>query len=161
MHFASCFGARMGFTVLSGSPLCSRCGLVLWISLLTSPNSGGRNSWGGFEVSKRDFWVYFFLLVLLFLRSNLFFPRCPATRATFDTRDKERGLPPDRIIRGQAAAERHRLDHPGWIKQHVPPHPGLDHPGTKGDQTPQTGKSGVEQAVGATAPTTRKTRDTW
>ena len=36
--------------------------------------------------------------------------------------------PPDWIIRGQAAAERHGLDHPGWIKQHEPPHPGLDQP---------------------------------
>ena len=43
-------------------------------------------------------------------------------------RNKEHGLPPDWIIRGQAAAKRHRLDHPGWIKQHEPPHPGLDHP---------------------------------
>ena len=25
-----------------------------------------KNSWGGFEVSKNDFWVYFFLLVCLF-----------------------------------------------------------------------------------------------
>ena len=43
-------------------------------------------------------------------------------------RNKEHGLPPDRIIRGQAAAERNGLDLPGWIKQHEPPQPGLDHP---------------------------------
>ena len=75
-------------------------------------------------------------------------------------RNKEHGLPSDWIIRGQAAAERHGLDHPRWIKQHEPPHPGLDHPGTKGGQTPRTGTSGVEQAAGATAPTTEKSRDT-
>ena len=51
--------------------------------------------------------------------------------------------------------------HPGSIKQHEPPHPGLDHLGKKGAQTPWTGTSGVEQAAGATAPTTRKWRDTW
>ena len=68
---------------------------------------------------------------------------------------------PDRSIRGQAAAERHGLDHPRWIKQHEPPHPGLDHPGTKGGQTPRTVTSGVQQAAGATAPTTRKSRETW
>ena len=44
--------------------------------------------------------------------------------------NKEQGLPPDWIIRGQAAAERQRLDVLGWSKQHEPPHPGLDHPGT-------------------------------
>ena len=42
MHFASCFGACTGFTVLSGFPLCSRCGLVVWMFLLTSPNSGAK-----------------------------------------------------------------------------------------------------------------------
>ena len=72
-----------------------------------------------------------------------------------------RNMPPVRSIRRQVAAERHGLDHPGWNKQHEPPQPGLDDPGTKGDQTPQTGTSGVEQAAGATAPTTRRSRDTW
>ena len=67
---------------------------------------------------------------------------------------------PDRSIRGQAAGERHGLDHPGWIKQHEPAHPGPDHPRTKGGKMPRTGSSGVEQAAGATAPTTRKLRDT-
>ena len=41
--------------------------------------------------------------------------------------NREHGLPPDWIIREQAAAERHGLDHPRWIKQYEPPHPGL-HP---------------------------------
>ena len=76
-------------------------------------------------------------------------------------RNKEHGLPPDWIIRGQEAAERDGLDHPGWIKRHQPQHPGRDHLGTKGGQTPRTGTSGVEQAAGATAPTTQKSRDTW
>ena len=82
-------------------------------------------------------------------------------RRAHSGRSKEHGLPPDWTIRGQAAVERHGLDHPGWIKQDEPPHPGLDHPGTKGGQTPRTGTSGVEQAAGATAPATRKSRDTW
>ena len=29
----------------------------------------------------------------------------------------------DWITRGQGAAERHRLKHPGWIRPHEPPHP--------------------------------------
>ena len=86
---------------------------------------------------------------------------CQAPRRAHPGRNKEHGLPPDRIRSGQAAAERHGLDHPGWIKQHEPRHAGLDYPGTKGGQTPRTGTSREEQAAGATAPTTQKSRDTW
>ena len=50
-----------------------------------------------------------------------------------------RGCPPlDWIIRGQVAARRHRLDPPGVIKQQEPPHPVMDHPGTRRGQTPRT-----------------------
>ena len=69
--------------------------------------------------------------------------------------------PPDWVIRGEATAKRHGLDHPGRIKQQEPPHPGLDHPGTRGSRTPRTGASGLDQAAGANAPTTRKSTDTW
>ena len=69
---------------------------------------------------------------------------------------RSRGCRPrDWIIRRQAAAERHGRDHPGRIKQQEPPHPGLAHPGTRGGLTPRTGTSGVDQAAGANAPTTR------
>ena len=67
--------------------------------------------------------------------------------------------PPDWIIRGQVAARRHGLDHPGRTKQPECPHPVLDHQGTRGGQTPRTGSSGVHQAAGATAPRTRFSRD--
>ena len=63
--------------------------------------------------------------------------------------------PPDWIIRGQAAARCHGLDHPGRIKLQEPPHPGLDHEGTRGGRAPRTGTSGVDHAAGATAPRTR------
>ena len=58
--------------------------------------------------------------------------------------------PPDWIIRGQAAAIRPRLDHPGRSKQQVPPLPRLDHPGTRGGLRPRTGSSGAEQEGAAT-----------
>ena len=67
--------------------------------------------------------------------------------------------PPEWIIRGQAAAERHGLDHPGRIKQQEPPHPGLDHPGTSGSRTPWTGSSGADQTAGAAAPRTGSSGD--
>ena len=60
--------------------------------------------------------------------------------------------PPDWIIRGQAAARRPGLEHPGRINQQPPPHPGLDHPGTSGGQTPRTESSRMELAAGAAAP---------
>ena len=63
-------------------------------------------------------------------------------------------LPPDWIIRGQVAARRHGLDQPGRIKEQQPPHPVLDHPGTRGGQTTRTGSSGEDQVAGATAPRT-------
>ena len=65
-------------------------------------------------------------------------------------RTRSRGCHPQKwIIWGQAAAERHRLDHPGRIKQQEPPHPGLDHPGTSGGQTRRTSAIGTEQGAGA------------
>ena len=69
--------------------------------------------------------------------------------------------PTDWIFRGQTAAERQGLDHPARFKQREPPHPGLDHPGKRGGLTPRTGTSGVDQAAGTNAPTTRKSMDTW
>ena len=45
--------------------------------------------------------------------------------------------PPDRIIRGQAAAKRPGLDHLGLVKQQDPAHPGLDHPGQNNKERPQ------------------------
>ena len=66
MHFASCFGARMGCTVLSGSPLCARCGLVVWISLLSLPNSGAKNH-GGDLRSVKTISVFIFSFGVFFV----------------------------------------------------------------------------------------------
>ena len=41
-------------------PFCSRCGLVVWISLLTSPNSSAKIHGGDLRSVKNDFCVYFF-----------------------------------------------------------------------------------------------------
>ena len=60
-----------------------------------------------------------------------------------------------------SSGDKRRRNATDWIKQHQPPHPGLDHPGTKGGQTPRTGAAGVGQTAAATAPTTQKWRDTW
>ena len=51
------------------------------------------------------------------------------------------------------------LQHPGRNKQQGLLPPGLDHPGTSGGQTPQTGSSGADQAVGAAAFRTGSSRD--
>ena len=58
--------------------------------------------------------------------------------------------PLDGIIRGQGTARHPGLDHPGWIRQQEPPHPGLDRQGTRGGQTSRTGSSGAEQEGTAT-----------
>ena len=68
--------------------------------------------------------------------------RCPGR--AHPGRNKAHGLPPDWIIRGQAAAQRHGLDHLGWIKQHEPPHPGLH-------QVMQWGKQEAEAEVKVTS----------
>ena len=51
------------------------------------------------------------------------------------------------------------LEHPGRNKQQRPPPPGLEHLRTSGGQTPQTGSSGVGQAVGTAAPRTGASGD--
>ena len=65
---------------------------------------------------------------------------------------RRRCRPPDWIIQGEAAAERQGLDHPGRIKQQEPPHPRLDHPGTRGGRTPRTGASAVDRQQEPTHP---------
>ena len=57
---------------------------------------------------------------------------------------------PDWIIRGQRAARRPRLEYPGWNRQQEPPHSRHDSRGTHGGQTPRTGASGPEQEGAAT-----------
>ena len=54
MHFASCFGARMGFTVLSGIPtlFSLRSGFPNFSADLAKQRR--KNSWGGFEFSKNQ-----------------------------------------------------------------------------------------------------------
>ena len=52
---------------------------------------------------------------------------------------------PDWITRGQRAARRLGLEHPGRNRQQEPPHPRHDSRGTRGGQTPRTGASGAEQ----------------
>ena len=74
---------------------------------------------------------------------------------------RRRCRPPDWIIRGEAAAERQGLDHPGRIKQQGAAAPQTGSSGDKGrPDTPDWSIRGG-QAAGANAPTTRKSTDTW
>ena len=93
---------------------------------------------------------------------------------------------PDWIIRGQGAARRPRLEHPGWIRQQEPTHPrhesqrtrvgqtpGLEHPGQKNKERPQppgpgkdglpprTGLPGADQPEGVPTPRAGASRGQW
>ena len=57
---------------------------------------------------------------------------------------------PSWIIRGQRAAKRPGLEHPGRNRQQEPPHPRHERGGTRGGQTPWTGACGAEQEGAAT-----------
>ena len=83
-HFTSGFGARTGCTVPSGSPLCSRRGLVVWISLLTSPNSGAKIH-GGDLRSVATISVFFFSFGASFSSFQLIL-----STLSSDTRDSRR-----------------------------------------------------------------------
>ena len=57
---------------------------------------------------------------------------------------------PDWIIRGQRAARRPGLEHPGWSRQQEPLHPRHESRGTRGGQTRLTGAFVAEQEGVAT-----------
>ena len=61
--------------------------------------------------------------------------------------------------RRRKESRRTGLEHTGRNRQRGPPPPGLEHLRTSGGQTPQTGSSGVGQAVGTAAPRTGASRD--
>ena len=78
--------------------------------------------------------------------------RCQATPKP--VRGAHEGPPPrsaPRPWRSGAAARRPGLEHSGRNKQHEPPPPGLDHPGTSGGLKPGTGSSGADRTAAAAA----------